>query len=101
MLLVANRKALCRHDNAMYLRRNGVSQVPEPHNNTFLQQLKENLALSLSHVMILLSGTGSDTAQSFWASIEPLMDTRKRAVHNYQANVNAKKIFVQKPRQRE
>ncbi|KAK5854935.1 hypothetical protein PBY51_005084 [Eleginops maclovinus] len=33
VLSVVNRKSLYRHDDALHLRRNGVSEVPEPHSN--------------------------------------------------------------------
>lgn len=62
-LLAENRKSLYRHDNGMYdlyLRRNGVSRVPEPHSNTLPLYFKEKLALQLESYSILLSGTGSD-----------------------------------------
>lgn len=55
-LLVVHRKSLYRHDNAFYLCRNGVSQVPEPHSNTRppTPYFKEKLALQLESYLILL-----------------------------------------------
>lgn len=75
VLRVVNRKSLYRHDNAMHLRRNGVNQVPEPHSNIIFSpcKSKESLSFSLSHVMILVSGTGYDRNRGFGALIRPLI----------------------------
>lgn len=76
VLQLMNRKSLCRHDNAMHLRRNGVNQVPEPHSNIFFCccffflpcKSKESLPFSLNHVMIVESGTGYDRNRVFGAA---------------------------------
>lgn len=74
VLRAVNRKSLYRHDNAVHLRRNGVNTVPEPHSNIFFPlKSKESFPFSLSHIIVLMSGTGYDRNTVLGALIRPVI----------------------------